>query len=76
MYDELELHYTIDSRISGTGNKYYVIYVRTIKDTIKLGNWIYSNPFKFRLMQKYIKYLKFLGIIKMEREVDDIVDAY
>ena len=43
---------------------------------IKLGNWIYSNPFKFRLMQKYIKYLKFLGIIKMEREVDDIVDAY
>ena len=76
LYDELELHYTIDSRISGTGNKYYVIYVRTIKDTIKLGNWIYSNSFKFRLMQKYIKYLKFLGIIKMEREVDDIVDAY
>lgn len=75
LYSELGLHYTIDERTSKVGNVYYVIYVRTIKDMQDFGNWIYSNTFKFKLNSKYKKYIKFLKILEIESQVDDIVDA-
>lgn len=75
LYSRLGLHYTINERTSKVGNIYYVIYVRTIRDIKDFGNWIYSNDFKFKLASKYKKYIKFLKILEIENQVDDIVDT-
>lgn len=79
LYNRLGLHYTIDERVSSAGNPYYVIYVRTERDIINFGNWIYSGTFTFKLQAKYIKFLKFLRILEIDqifdKQVDDIVDT-
>lgn len=73
LYNELNLKYTIDERVSSVGNIYYVIYVRSFSDMEVLGKWIYSNSFDFKLHSKYIKFIKFLKLVKLNMEVDDIV---
>ena len=76
LYKRLNLVYEISERTSGAGNTYYVIYVRRPEEIIKLGKWIYSNKsLKFKLIQKYIKFLKFIGILSLNKKVEDIVDA-
>ena len=76
LYNRLELHYTVDERISSAGNKYYVIYVRTYTDICKFGNFIYKDSSNFKLLTKYTKYLKFLNVIELDKKVDDIVGTY
>lgn len=76
LYKRLKLIYEISERISGAGNPYYVIYVRRPEEIVKLGKWIYSNKsLKFKLVRKYIKFLKFVGILSLNKKVEDIVGA-
>lgn len=76
LYNRLELHYTVDERLSNVGNKYYVIYVRSHADICKFGNFIYKDGFNFKLLTKYKKYLKLLNVIELDKKVDDIVGTY
>jgi transposase len=55
-------------------NDYYVISLEKEDEMIKFGELLYKENLNIMLKRKYLIYLKFLKIIEINKEIDDIVD--
>jgi len=65
-----------EKRKSSVGNTYYHIAVRSKEPIIKLFSLLYNNEsIEYKLPKKYGKFLKLLELFKLNKQVDDIVDA-
>lgn len=56
-------------------NTYYSIRVASIDEIIRLMHLLYDNAGEAKLDRKYINFIKFEKLVKMNREINDIVDT-
>ena len=56
-------------------NVYYGINVGTFEDIIKLMNILYTDCGEAKLDKKYINFVKFEKLVRMNQEVNDIVGS-
>lgn len=56
-------------------NTYYSIRIASIDEIIKVMHLLYDNSGEAKLDRKYINFVKFKKLVKMNQEINDIVDT-
>lgn len=73
--NELNINLNIHKKTSSAGNEYYDIVCTTTDDILQICKYMYSNHNKLSLSRKLKSYLKLKSLVKLDKQVNDIVDA-
>lgn len=72
---ELNIDLNVHEKLSQAGNSYYDITTNNTKDIIKICELIYINHNELSLTRKFKSYIKLKSLIKLDKQINDIVDA-
>lgn len=72
---ELNIDLNVHEKLSQAGNSYYDITTNNTEDIIKICEFIYINHNKLSLTRKFKSYIKLKSLIKLDKQINDIVDA-
>lgn len=72
---ELNIDLTIHCKKSTADNDYYDIICNDTESLLKLCQYMYNNSNKLYLNRKFKSYIKLKNLIKLDKQINDIVDA-
>lgn len=73
---ELDIDLTIHCKKSIADNKYYDIVCNDTSSILKLCKYMYKNSNKVYLTRKFKSFIKLKNLIKIDKQINDIVDAF
>lgn len=72
---ELNIDLNINLKKSIADNDYYDVICNDTDSILKIEKYMYSNSNKLYLLRKFKSFLKLKNLIKLDKQINDIVDA-